>query len=90
MFLKVSNHHAPLRTIKIKGRAVPWINDEIVDLMKKRDNIHKRAVALHSSSLFNEYRQIRNLVTKQVRISKKSFNNENVVNQPVGSNQKDL
>ena len=69
MFLKVSNHHAPLRTFKIKGRAVPWINVEIVDLMKKRDNIHKRAVALHSSSLFNEYRQIRNGSILSVRPS---------------------
>ena len=63
MFFKVSNHHVPLCTFKIKGRVVPWINDEIADLMKERVNILKRAIASHSSSLFNAYRQIRNLVT---------------------------
>ncbi len=35
--------HAPIKTVKIKRRLCPFVDQEIVQLMKKRNALHKLA-----------------------------------------------
>ena len=40
-FCNISNKHAPNRVYRIKGKAQPWVTDDVVSAMKERDLIHK-------------------------------------------------
>lgn len=35
--MNVINKHAPLKTVRVKGTRLPWINSELISLFKQRD-----------------------------------------------------
>ncbi|XP_038047487.1 uncharacterized protein LOC119721478 [Patiria miniata] len=69
-FMEIVNLHAPLCKKKIRQNACPWITDDIVKLMKERDQIHKAAVKHNCQNLWNEYRCLRNKVTHMMQKQK--------------------
>ena len=77
-FLKVSNKHAPIVERRLKSRNNPWIAPNIVKLMYRRDFLHKRAVTLKDESAWEEYKNMRNTVNREVNIRKRN-NDDNVV-----------
>ena len=44
----------------------PWITDEVVQVMKKRDHIYKVAVRQNDSHAWHEYKALRNRVTRMI------------------------
>ena len=36
-FMSISNHHAPMKFKCIRGNVLPWLDVEIVQLMRQRD-----------------------------------------------------
>jgi hypothetical protein len=40
-FLRILDRHAPVKTIKVRYRHSPFVNNEIKELMKKRDRLHR-------------------------------------------------
>jgi hypothetical protein len=42
-FLRILDRYAPVKTIKVRYRHSPFVNDEIKELMKKRDRLHRVA-----------------------------------------------
>ena len=58
----VIEKHAPTREMRVSGRNSPWINTELKLLMKSRDKLKKAAVKNRSSSLMEDYRNVRNRV----------------------------
>lgn len=76
-FLEVSERHAPIKTMRMKQRYCPWINNEILTLMYKRDYLHRLACRNSCENTWNEYKRHRNLVTSTIRAEKrKYFDNE--------------
>ena len=88
-FLNVFNQlldiHAPLKSIKpprakIKQKSKPWINDNIIKLIKAKDKVHARYIKETDIStkqtILNDYKKKKNEITKQIRIAKKAFYNE--------------
>ena len=74
--------YAPYKKLskkEIKLKSKPWINNEILSLMKKRDKLlskytkHKKNNPELASNLFNEYKLIRNNVTRLKRDSKLQY-----------------
>ena len=55
IFCNISNKHAPNRVYCIKGKAQPWVTDDVVSAMKERDLIHKQAVESKNENDFNDY-----------------------------------
>lgn len=43
LLLACLDDHAPVKTVKIRHKPNPFITEAIRDLMKARDNLHKRA-----------------------------------------------
>ena len=79
-FLIISDKHAPFRVSRMKVRKNKWITSEIQRLINKRDYLHKRAIKSNDVNrqniLWEEYRKIRNQVTKSIKKSKlKHFEN---------------
>ena len=69
-FLKISNKHAPFVERRVKSRSNPLITPNIVKLMYRRDFLHKRTVTLKDESAWDEYKNMRNAVNREVNITK--------------------
>ena len=72
-FLKISNKHAPFVERRLKSRSNPWITPNIVKLMYRRDFLHKRAVTLKDESAWDEYKNMRNAVNREVNTTKRIY-----------------
>ena len=57
----------PVHTVTIRPKDVPWINNSLRTLMKKRNRLHKRAKTTKSNLHWQEYRQLRNEITSLKR-----------------------
>jgi hypothetical protein len=40
-FSSILNNHAPIKVIRIRNRSTSFVNDEIKQVMKKRDHLHR-------------------------------------------------
>ena len=63
---------------KIKGSAMPWVSDDIIDEMKYRDKLHKGAVSMNCNTTCDLYRQARNKVTTLIRNAKREYFIDNI------------
>ena len=70
VFLTVSIKRAPFETRRLKNRNNPWIDNNIVRLIYKRDYLKRKAVKYKSDELWESYKQIRNTVTDFSRSNK--------------------
>ncbi len=71
--LGVTNKHAPLKRFRLKNRSNPWISQDIVKTMYKRDYLHKKFKATNDPNLLKEYKSTRNRLVKLIRQAKKRY-----------------
>ena len=72
-FLEISNWHAPITSKRIRLQSNPWLNQDILTLIRQRNYVHKLAVTTKESSHFCHYRSLRNKVTSTIRKTKYSY-----------------
>ena len=72
-FLSVLNMHAPVKTIKIKRRLCPFIDKEIVDIMKRRNTYHKIARHTGCALDWDRYRLCKKQVKEKLKEAEKNF-----------------
>lgn len=72
------DHHAPLKTHRVKNRSNPWVTRELLLLMYERDDLHKRAIKSKKQDDYEQYRSSRNGVVKAVRKAKKEYYTEQI------------
>ena len=75
-FNEICNKNAPIKVARLKKRSNPWITPDVVKLMYKRDHVHAKAVRTKSDILFDQYRSLRNQVTKVIKENKQKYHNE--------------
>ena len=75
-FNEICNKHAPIKVARLKKRSNPWITPDVVKLMYKRDHVHAKAVRTKNDILFDQYRSLRNYVTKIIKENKQKYYNE--------------
>ena len=82
LFTSVLNDHAPVITKRIRHDAVPYMNDEIVELMRQRDAALHNYMAMPTKSpeLFQNYKKLRNKVTKELRQVRKNYYTDKIEN----------
>lgn len=76
----------PNKTVIIRSTDVPWMNNNIRQMIKKRNKIHQTAKSTNTESSWEEFRRIRNATTSIIRKSKaehqskiiKQINTENI------------
>ena len=73
MFIYAVNLYAPYKTKRIRNDPCPWLNGDIFRLMHARDAYHRHAVKTNSSVLWNRYKQLRNLVTRELKSAKDRY-----------------
>ena len=69
--MSIINHNAPMKSKRIRGNALLWLDGEIIQLIRQRDRAHKIAKRPGPQNNWDVYKKIRNSVTEQIR-SKKS------------------
>ena len=62
LFSIIIDKHAPLIEMRVSEKYCPWINKDLMNLMKTRDKLKKRAVKTKSIVLMDSYRHMRNKV----------------------------
>ena len=65
--------HAPYRTFRVTKKAIPWITDTIIKLMKIRDNLKRLFRKDNSSITFDNYKIYRNKVKQLGRNAKRKY-----------------
>jgi len=77
-FIDALNRHAPIKKKRIKKNSVPWINKEIKRLMHCRDYFKKLHKRTSDPEHWTEYKNFRNKVTAQIRLSKANYYKEKI------------
>ncbi len=69
----VIEQHFPLKRKRIRKQTHPWLNSEVLRLMRTRDQTHKKAVKSGLTSDWVEYRCLRNKVTSVNRKARRNY-----------------
>ena len=72
-FVKISDKHAPVKTMRVKERHYPWVNSNIVKLMYERNHAKKCAVKNKCISWWQKYKCLRNRVNVEIRNARKDY-----------------
>ncbi|PFX12931.1 putative RNA-directed DNA polymerase from transposon BS [Stylophora pistillata] len=73
LFNQVLDQHAPVKTVKVRTRPCPFINDNIRALMRTRDHWQKLARRTNDPALWSGYKNFRNEVKQELRLALKTF-----------------
>ena len=71
MLLEVVNRHMPLKTRRVRKTPSPWMNSNIISLMKNRDKIKLKAKRKNDDELWKQYKHLKNKVTTEIRKAKR-------------------
>ena len=61
--------HAPLKTKTIRNNRYPWITNELVGEIHKRDFLKKKATSTNDALIWTEFKDSRNKVNKSIKKS---------------------
>ena len=75
-FCRISDKHAPIMVHRLKNRKNPWMSTDIVNLIYKRQMLHKLATKCRTLDTWDEYRRMRNKVNNAIHKAKKTYFNE--------------
>jgi len=66
------HRHAPIKRIKICGRALPYVTDEIRHLMKEREDCRKIARKTNDLCAWSAYKNLRLRLKKKSELRKEN------------------
>ena len=70
---RVFNRHAPKIQKRVKGKAAPWLSEEVKRLMNERDKLLRKFRMTKSKADQVAYKEKRNAVNVAVRSAKSSY-----------------
>ena len=73
MLLEVVNRHMPLKTRRVRKTPSPWMNSNIIHLMKHRDKMKLKAKRKNDDELWKQYKHLKNKVTTEIRKVKRKY-----------------
>lgn len=73
IILSVADKHCPLKEHKGKKYVPPWLNQEILEILKTRDELYKKAKRSGLENDWNVARKARNNCTKVVNSAKNTY-----------------
>ena len=72
-FTKVIDKHAPWKSVRVKGRHLPWINSDLISLFRRRDNAWAKYRASKEQADWDTYKQLRNFCKTQTRNAEANY-----------------
>ncbi|KAK2564558.1 hypothetical protein P5673_012009 [Acropora cervicornis] len=86
LFLDVLNEHALIKRIKIKVKPNPFVSPEIKQLMKTRDNWHRRAMKTNDKLHWNPYKFFTQDVKREIHLAERIYVKSQVINSKGNTN----
>lgn len=71
--LNIIDKHAPWKVIRVKGKHLPWITAELLNLFREKDRAWKKYHKTRNFSDHDCYKKLRNLCTTKTRNAKASY-----------------
>ena len=68
--MSIINHNAPMKSKRIRGNVLPWLDGETIQRMRQRDRAHNVAKRSGSQNNWDVYKKLLNSVTAQIRCTK--------------------
>ena len=69
---------APLRTKRVKNKRSPWITNELLHEIHKRDSLKKKAASTNDLSIWKQFKDARNKANNLVKKAKRKYFSENL------------
>lgn len=76
VFGNIANAHAPIKTMRVKGTHVPWMNIKLREAMRDRDYYHRRATKTRRAEDWVKYKKLKSFVTTEVKRNKSEYYRE--------------
>ena len=73
IFNTIADHHAPFKTMRVKGIQVPWLNNKLRKAMRDRDCSHRRAVKTKQIADWNQYKSQKIFAKNEMKRSKAEY-----------------
>ena len=73
LFLHIADKHAPMKTKRVCKVQSPWLTDDIIAMMRERDDLKRKAIRTSCDDTWDAYRTMRNRVNLEIKQSKKLF-----------------
>ena len=77
-FLDFIDKHAPLKMKRVGNKKSPWITNELVRKMRKRDFLKKKAEQSKDQSYWAAFRAARNEVNNAIKYAKRKYFDDNL------------
>ena len=87
IFHSVLDIVAPLKEVRLKQRTEPWMNSDILQNIRHRDETLNKFRKSKDPDLYKEYCKLRNMVQRETRISKRDYL-ANKIEENVGNSKK--
>ena len=78
LLASVIDKHAPLRTKRVKNKRSPWITNELLREIHKRDFLKKKAASTNDPSIWKQFKDARNKANNSVKKAKRKYFSENL------------
>ena len=76
LLMSVIDKHAPLETKRIRNNRSPWITNELVGEIHKRDFLKKKATSTNDPLIWKEFKDARNKVNNSIKKAKRKYFSE--------------
>ena len=71
--LNIAEECIPTKNVTIRPRDLPWINNNIRKLMRKRNRLYKKYKKNKTKTLFDNFKRLRNEATSNLRKAKQEY-----------------
>ena len=82
LFHQILDQHAPVKTVKLRARPNPFIDDNIRSLMRSRDHWQRLARQTNDPAMWSGYRNFRREVKREIRIAQREFVEQQIRQNP--------
>ena len=76
LLMSVVDKHTPLKTKRIRNNRSPWITNELVGEIHKRDFLKKKATSTNDPLIWKEFKDARNRVNNSIMKAKRKYFSE--------------
>ena len=76
LLMSVIDKHAPLKTKRIRNKRSPWITNELLREIYKRDFLKKKATSTNDPLIWKEVKGARNKVNNSIKKAKRNYFSE--------------
>ena len=73
VFSNIFDSVASVKEIRLKGRTESWINSNILEDIRRRDNFLYSSKKTKDPALYSDYRRLRNKVQRDARKAKANY-----------------